>query len=131
VKNIGKLGRRQLELKTSKILSISGGAVAILGAVLQANERSHCDQGFSWSTGLIGAFDRLNRELREQACLQEATSSPSFFVLVAGFIVLAVGVTNWIRVSRPDKAIPATCSGCDARIEKGSPFCANCGKPQK
>jgi hypothetical protein len=92
-----------LELKTSKILAFSGGAVAILGAALQSSERADCDQGFSWSTGLIGAFDRLNRELREQACLQEATASPSFFIMVAGFIVLAVGVTNWIRLSRSGK----------------------------
>ena len=92
-----------MELKTSKILAYSGGAVAILGAVMQASERADCDQGFSWSTGLLGAFDRLNRELREQACLQEATSSPSFFIMVAGFIALAVGVTNWLRVSRPKK----------------------------
>jgi len=119
-----------LKLKTSKIVALSGGAVAILGAILQAGERADCDQGFSWSTGLIGAFDRLNRELREQACLQEATSSLSFFIMVAGFIALAVGVTNWIRLSRPEKLAPVTCSSCDARIEKGSPFCAKCGRAQ-
>ncbi len=120
-----------MDLKTSKIVAISGGVVAIIGAAIQASERADCNQGFSWSTGLIGAFDRLNRELREQACLQDATASPSFFLMVAGFIALAVGVTNWIRISRPEQTTKSTCSSCDARIQKGSPFCAKCGKAQK
>ena len=117
-----------ISLKTSKILTFAGAGISVIGAIATSTERANCAQETSWGWGLLHSLSVMNAELREQACLNESLKSPSTFIIVAGLIALAIGVTNWIRITGKSSGKRTKCVHCAEEVLVDASICKHCGK---
>lgn len=83
--------------KKGQYLVFAGFLVGLVGFIWNSNERLDCSSSSTYGTGLIGALQKLNGQLREQACLQDSINSASTLLIIAGVCLLVVGLVIWFR----------------------------------